>query len=45
MQSVVREQSPFLDEVNPPDMEVKLTPLVLLVLCSLQLNRSVKFMY
>lgn len=43
MQSVVREQSLSLGKSNQPDMEIKPTALVSLVLCSVRLNWSIKF--
>lgn len=42
MQSVVREQSLSLGKFNQPDMEIKPTTLVSLVLCSVRLNWSIK---
>lgn len=42
IQSVVGEQSLSLGKVNQPDLEIKPAPLVSLVLCSVQLDWSVK---
>lgn len=45
MQSVVREQTLSLGKVNQPDTEIKSTHLVSLVLCSMQLDCSVSFIF